>query len=115
MKALVGAFNQEKALVGAFSVIVHCTTLPMDRFAARNWGRGGEELLPACINSNGVMIGGGRSPAWDLPTSPPSDHLPPAASEDGAWEGYSVKLVAGNEGPRRFYNHGEKIIIGGQL
>ena len=64
----------------------------MDRFAARNWGRGGEELLPACINSNGVMIGGGRSPAWDLPTSPPSDHLPPAASEDGAWEGYSVKL-----------------------
>ena len=30
MKALVGAFNQEKALVGAFSVIVK----PMDRFAA---------------------------------------------------------------------------------
>ena len=27
MKALVGAFNQEKALVGAFSVIVHCTTV----------------------------------------------------------------------------------------
>ena len=32
MKALVGAFNQEKALVGAFSVIVlpvveHCTAL----------------------------------------------------------------------------------------
>ena len=102
-----------KALVGAFSVIVQ-----LHRWIdlqARNWGWGGEELLPACINSNGVMIGGGRSPAWDLPTSPPSDHLPPAASEDGAWEGYSVKLVAGNEGPRRFYNHGEKIIIGGQL
>ena len=30
MKALVGAFNQEKALVGAFSVIVQ----PKDRFAA---------------------------------------------------------------------------------
>ena len=89
--------------------------LKLSCLQARNWGRGGEELLPACINSNGVMIGGGRSPAWDLPTSPPSDHLPPAASEDGAWEGYSVKLVAGNEGPRRFYNHGEKIIIGGQL
>ena len=29
VKALVGAFNQEKALVGAFSVIV--TTLPMVR------------------------------------------------------------------------------------
>ena len=34
MKALVGAFNQEKALVGAFSVIVHCTTSPINRFAA---------------------------------------------------------------------------------
>ena len=31
MKALVGAFNQEKALVGAFSVIVQ---LPINRFAA---------------------------------------------------------------------------------
>ena len=38
MKALVGAFNQEKALVGAFSVIVqpvvepmeHCTALVMN-------------------------------------------------------------------------------------
>ena len=30
MKTLVGAFNQEKALVGAFSVIVK----PMDRFTA---------------------------------------------------------------------------------
>ena len=30
MKVLVGAFNQEKALVGAFSVIVE----PMDRFTA---------------------------------------------------------------------------------
>ena len=37
MKALVGAFNQEKALVGAFSVIVqpvvepieHCTALEL--------------------------------------------------------------------------------------
>ena len=30
MKALVGAFNQENALIGAFSVIVK----PMDRFTA---------------------------------------------------------------------------------
>ena len=30
MKALVGAFNQEKALVGAFSVIVK----PMDHYTA---------------------------------------------------------------------------------
>ena len=34
MKALVGAFNQEKALVGAFSVIVKPVEEPMDRFAA---------------------------------------------------------------------------------
>ena len=32
MKALVGAFNQEKALVGAFSVIVQPVVEPMDRF-----------------------------------------------------------------------------------
>ena len=34
MKAPVGAFNQEKALVGAFSVIVQPVVEPMDRFAA---------------------------------------------------------------------------------
>ena len=34
MKALVGAFNQEKALVGAFSVIVQPVVEPMGRFAA---------------------------------------------------------------------------------
>ena len=34
MKAVVGAFNQEKALVGAFSVIVQPVVEPMDRFAA---------------------------------------------------------------------------------
>ena len=34
MKALVGAFNQEKALVGAFSVIVQPVVEPTDRFTA---------------------------------------------------------------------------------
>ena len=34
MKALVGTFNQDKALVGAFSVIVQPVVEPMDRFAA---------------------------------------------------------------------------------
>ena len=34
VKALVGAFNKEKALVGAFSVIVQTVVEPMDRFAA---------------------------------------------------------------------------------
>ena len=34
MKALVGAFNQEKVLVGAFSVIVQSVVEPMDCFTA---------------------------------------------------------------------------------
>ena len=34
MKAVVAAFNQEKALVGAFSVIVQPVVEPMDRCAA---------------------------------------------------------------------------------
>ena len=34
MKALVGTFNQEKALVGAFSVIVQPVVEPMKRFEA---------------------------------------------------------------------------------
>ena len=34
MKALVGAFNQEKALVGAFSVIVQPVVEPMEQYTA---------------------------------------------------------------------------------
>ena len=34
MKALVGAFNQEKALVGAFSVIVKPIVKPMEHYTA---------------------------------------------------------------------------------
>ena len=34
MKALVGAFNQEKALVGAFSVIVQPFVEPMEPYTA---------------------------------------------------------------------------------
>ena len=34
VKALVGAFNQEKALVGAFSVIVHPVVEPMEHYTA---------------------------------------------------------------------------------
>ena len=33
-KALVGAFNQEKALVGAFSVIVQPFVKPMEHYTA---------------------------------------------------------------------------------
>ena len=35
MKALVGAFNQEKALVGAFSVIVQPVVEPMEQYTAQ--------------------------------------------------------------------------------
>ena len=34
MKALVGAFNQEKALVGAFSVIVQPFVEPIEHYTA---------------------------------------------------------------------------------
>ena len=34
MKALVGAFKQEKALVGAFSVIVQPVVEPMEHYTA---------------------------------------------------------------------------------
>ena len=34
MKALVGAFNQEKALVGAFSVIEQPVVEPMEHYTA---------------------------------------------------------------------------------
>ena len=43
MKALVGAFNQEKALVGAFSVIVQSVVEPMDSFYSTK-----EEARPGC-------------------------------------------------------------------
>ena len=44
MKALVGAFNQEKALVGAFSVIVQPVVEPMEYYTALVLG---QVLLPA--------------------------------------------------------------------
>ena len=37
MKALVGAFNQEKALVGAFIVIVQPVVEPMEHYTALHW------------------------------------------------------------------------------
>ena len=46
MKALVGAFNQEKALVGAFSVIVQPVVEPIEYYTAlvvtppASWGAG---------------------------------------------------------------------------
>ena len=37
MKAVVAAFNQEKALVGAFSVIVQPVVEPMEHYTALGW------------------------------------------------------------------------------
>ena len=48
MKAVVAAFNHEKALVGAFSVIVQPVVEPMDRFAAL---AGTDSILGRCAVS----------------------------------------------------------------
>ena len=53
MKSLVGAFNQEKALVGAFSVIVQPVVEPMEHCTA---------LLPTHLN----MTPGSSSPCTYL-------------------------------------------------
>ena len=45
MKALVGAFNQEKALVGAFSVIEQPVVEPMEHYTA----------LVVCYPESGLM------------------------------------------------------------
>ena len=37
MKALVSAFNQEKALVGTFSMIVQPVVQPMEHYTALVW------------------------------------------------------------------------------
>ena len=49
MKALVGAFNQEKALVGAFSVIIQPVVEPMEHYTA-------------LVNTKQSKRGGGSNP-----------------------------------------------------
>ena len=56
MKALVGAFNQEKALVGAFSVIVQLVVEPMDRFTALVLNHGDPDP-----GHHGHRVGGGEA------------------------------------------------------
>ena len=60
MKALVGAFNQEKALVGAFSVIVQPVVEPIDRFTALT--RSPEEALQEAIRLNDRYALDGNDP-----------------------------------------------------
>ena len=58
MKALVGAFNQEKALVGAFSVIVQPVVEPMEPYTALLLGHGegetGGGLVTVHMCDNGL-------------------------------------------------------------
>ena len=64
MKALVGAFNQEKALVGAFSVIVQPIVEPMEHYTALVIGAGARSDLGLCsrqttgASSNSARLGG---------------------------------------------------------
>ena len=58
MKALVGAFNQEKALVGAFSVIVQAVVEPMEHYTALahlHAGPGHEPVHPGQQAHRGVL------------------------------------------------------------
>ena len=50
MKALVGAFNQEKALVGAFSMIVQPVVEPMEHYTALLLAVAGLGVITPVIN-----------------------------------------------------------------
>ena len=79
MKALVGAFNQEKALVGAFSVIVQPVVEPMEHYTAlvttENIQNPGlhqaatvEGNCPVFINTtiSNILAAGRRGRRWSL-------------------------------------------------
>ena len=73
MKAVVAAFNQEKALVGAFSVIVQPVVESMDRFAA---------LVVTCAAlAAGPVPLRPRQPAGPLPLPQDDQHGRPGALE----------------------------------
>ena len=60
MKALVGAFSQEKALVGAFSVIVQRVVEPMDGFTALVYTQLQSPVLAAWM-TDAVCVGMGSN------------------------------------------------------
>ena len=67
MKALVGAFNREKALVGAFSVIVQPVVEPMEHYKAL------VEMESSEVKSNNYLnipIISRTAPVIDAPVSP---------------------------------------------
>ena len=60
MKAVVATFNQEKALVEAFSVIVQPVVEPMDQFAALNRTLPSDKTVRrGRADGGGRVLGGG--------------------------------------------------------
>ena len=93
MKALVGAFNQEKALIGAFSVIVQPVVEPMDRFTALL--KTDVVLLPEELQ-HGVQDGGGVERAGGgvvlgIAGAAPHRHLQQPAAAAVCWEEYIAR------------------------
>ena len=66
MKALVGAFNQEKALVGAFSVNVQPVVEPMDRFTALIIMTGWCRYVLVKYATRGLVQGGSVAPLFNI-------------------------------------------------
>ena len=63
MKALIGAFNQEKALVGAFSVIVQPVVEPMEHYTALVPGHHPHTEMESCLHSAAAQDPAHCSPA----------------------------------------------------
>ena len=86
MKAVVAAFNQEKALVGAFSVIVQPVVEPMDRFAALDVTVT-ITLLPSLSFYHPSILPSIYLPPSSLLLSPPATLSTPSAEN---WSYYDV-------------------------
>ena len=71
MKALVGAFNQKEALVGAFSLIVQPVVEPMDRFTA---------LIRSCFLTS-------------VTSPPPLERMRDIARDTAGYSGSDLTLV----------------------
>ena len=66
MKAVVAAFNSEKALVGAFSVIVQPVVEPMEQYTALVWARAPTITITSTAIAHGILIGAGVGAAAPL-------------------------------------------------
>ena len=105
MKALVGAFNHEKALVGAFSVIVQPVVEPINRFAAlletqccllstatwRSWARAPWSRSSRCR---------GRGSSAPGRCHPRTAAAAPAGTRGGAARGYTRRPWRSGHPPR---------------